>query len=86
MSRKKRAIEREKKQNSPMQKAKRAKKQYYASSDAKGNWEDKKACKEQSRLNKRISLGISPQCPLQSWEEPNTEKCRECKLKCSFKR
>ena len=86
MSRKKRAIEREKKQSSPKQKAKRAKKQYYASSDAKDNWEDKKARIEQSRLNKRISSGISPQCPLQSWEEPNAEKCRACKLKCSFKR
>ena len=86
MSRKKRAIERQKKQSSPAQKAKRAKKQYYASSDAKDNWEDKKARKEQSRLNKRVSLGISPQCSLESWEEPSAEKCRECKLKCSFKR
>ena len=86
MSRKKRALERQKKQSSPMQKAKRAKKQYYASIAAKDNWEEKKARKEQSRLNKRISEGISAQCPLQSWEQPSTEKCRGCKFKCSLKR
>ena len=86
MSRRKRAIEKQKKQSSPMQKAKRAKKQYYASNAAKDNWEEKKARKEQSRFNERISKGISVQCPLQSWEQPSTEKCRECKLRCSFKR
>lgn len=83
MSRKKRAIERQKKQNSPQKKAKQAKKSYYSSREASENWEEKKARKEQGRITKRISKGISVDCPLQSWEQPSAENCSGCKLNCT---
>ena len=54
MSRKKRALERQKKQNSQTQKLKRAKKAYYASNEAKQKWEDKKTRKEQGDFDKRV--------------------------------
>ncbi len=83
MSRKKRAIEKQKKQNSPKRKAKQAKKAYYSSWDAHDTWEEKKARKEQGRLTKRVSKGISVECPLRSWEQPSIENCSGCKLNCS---
>lgn len=83
MSRKKRAIEKQKKQNSPQKKAKRAKKAYYSSWDARCTWEEKKARKEQGRITKRISKGISVDCPLKSWEQPSAENCSGCKLNCT---
>lgn len=86
MSRKKRALERQKKQNSPQRKAKQAKKTYYKSYAAKEDWDKKKDRKDQTRINKRISEGISVVCPLQSWEKPNYKSCKGCTLKCSFKK
>lgn len=86
MSRKKRAIERQKKQNSPQKKAKQAKKTYYKSNEAKQNWSEKKARKDQSRTNKRISQGVSVMCPLKSWETPNSANCKGCTLKCSLQK
>lgn len=52
MSRRKRAIERQKKLNSPAKKAKQSKKNFYASTAAKEQWEKKKARKEQSNYDK----------------------------------
>ena len=86
MSKKSRAIRNQKKQNSPKQKAKQAKKSYYASYAAKVDWDEKKARKKQSQLNKRVSEGISANCPLQSWEKPSKQNCKGCTLKCSFKK
>lgn len=86
MSKKKRAIEKQKKQNSEEQKRKRAKKAEYASHASYLKWEDKKARKEQSQLNRREALGVSRECPLVSWEQPSIEKCNGCQVnKCSFK-
>lgn len=85
MSRKKRAIEKQKKQNSPAKKAKNAKKNYYASYVAREKWDEKKERKQQSQTIRRVSKGISTDCPLQSWEHPTKEKCNGCHLKCSFK-
>lgn len=85
MSRKKRKLEKQKKQNSPAMKAKLAKKRYYASDAARDKWESKKEKKYQSQINKRMSQGISSNCPLQSWEQPNSERCKGCEIKkCSF--
>ena len=85
MSRKSRALEKQRKQNSQAKKAKNAKKRYYASALAKETWEEKKARKQQGQIDRRESLGISTRCPLQSWEQPSKEKCGGCKLRCSFK-
>ena len=85
MSRKKRALERQKKQNSLAKRAKNAKKAYYASDSAREKWNNKKARKKESQLNKRESMGISTQCPLKSWDNPSVEKCEGCNLRCSFK-
>lgn len=49
MSKKKRTIARQKKQNSDAAKQKRAKKAYYASPVAKEKWKEKQARKWQSR-------------------------------------
>ena len=43
MSKRRKALKRQKKQNSPKAKAKQAKKAYYASPAAKQKWADKKA-------------------------------------------
>ena len=85
MSKKKRALEKQRKQNSLAKKAKQRKKSYYASSAAKERWNDKKGRKENKQLARRESMGISVNCPLQSWEKPDTNKCKECFLKCSYK-
>ena len=85
MSRRKRAIEKQKKQNSKARKLKQQKKEYYASGSAMKKWEDKKTRKSQSQLNNRIAQGISSDCPLFEWEKPSTPKCDGCLLKCSFK-
>lgn len=86
MSRRKKAIERQRKQNTPEKKAKRAKKEKYASFASKEKWEDKKEKKRQSNLNRRQSQGVSVECPLDHWDTPSSEKCEGCDLKCSFKR
>lgn len=86
MSSKKRAIEKQKKANSPKAMAKRAKKQFYASPAAKEQWEDKKGRREQRQEAKRSTNGIPRECPLPAWEKPNTEKCKGCRLKCSSNR
>lgn len=86
MSRRKRAIEKQKKQNSKARKLKQQRKAYYASGSAIEKWEEKKARKSQSQLNNRISKGISSDCPLFEWEKPSAKKCEDCSLKCSFKR
>ena len=86
MSKKSRAIKNQKKQSSPKYKAKQAKKAYYSSYAARENWNEKKARKTQSQINRRISEGISVDCPLQSWERPSRENCKGCTLKCSFKK
>lgn len=83
MSRKKRTIEKQKKQNSPAKKAKQAKKQFYASPAAEEQWKEKKFRKKQSQLNRRQSQGVSMNCPLESWEQPSIEKCEGCDLECS---
>lgn len=85
MSRKKRAIEKQKKQNSEAQKRKRAKKAEYTSWNSSLKWDEKKARKQQSQLTKRESKGISVECPLMPWESPSAEKCSKCMLKCSYK-
>ena len=85
MSKKRRALKERKKQNSPKYKAKQAKKTYYASYAAKESWDEKKARKTQSQLNKRVSEGISVNCPLRSWEKPSNENCKGCTHRCSFK-
>ena len=46
MSKRRKALKRQKKQNSPKARAKQAKKAYYASPEAKRKWEDKKAKKD----------------------------------------
>ena len=86
MSRKKRAKEQQGKINSKAVKIKRAKKQYYASYAAKEKWLDKKAKKQQNQITKRVSQGISVDCPLRGWEQPSIEKCGDCNLKCSYVR
>lgn len=86
MSRKKRAIEKQKRQNSSASKQKKAKKNYYASYAAMEKWEDKKARKEQRQCTERESRGISFRCPLPGWQHPDKESCSGCRLKCSFKR
>lgn len=85
MSRRKKALERQKKQSSAERRAKEAKKKYYNSNEAREKWNDKKARKQQSQVNLRVSKGVSVDCPLNSWEEPNAERCKDCELKCSFK-
>lgn len=85
MSRKKRAIEKQKKQNSEQQKRKRAKKAEYASWNSHLKWEKKKERRQQSQLNKREARGISVECPLMHYENPSEEKCSKCTLKCSYK-
>ena len=85
MSRKSRALEKQKKLNSQAKKAKNAKKNYYASYAAKEAWEKKKARKKQSQIDRRESMGISVNCPLESWEQPTVEKCSGCNLRCSFR-
>lgn len=52
MSRKKRALEKQKKANSVAKKEKAAKKKYYASFEAKNAWEEKKARKAQSEYDR----------------------------------
>ena len=86
VSKRKRTFKNQKKQSSPEQKRKRAKKAYYHSFEAKQKWDDKKARKAQSQNDKRIGQGISALCPLDYWEMPSVEKCCECTLKCSFKK
>ena len=84
MSRRKKAIEKEKKQNSAEHKKKQAKKNYYRSYQAKEKWDEKKSRRDQSKLDKRIGEGVSVNCPLKAWETPSTERCFGCKLKCSY--
>lgn len=86
MSSKRRAIEKQKKANSPKAKEKRAKKQFYGSYEAKLQWEDKKGRREQRQEAKRATNGIPRECQLPAWEKPNAEKCKGCRLKCSSKR
>lgn len=85
MSKRKRALERQKKQNSPAKKAKIAKKQSYKSWDSAEKWEEKKRRKSESNINRRISDGISTECPLKHFEKPSAENCEGCELKCSSK-
>ncbi|MDE5830976.1 MAG: hypothetical protein K2H53_05020 [Clostridia bacterium] len=85
MSRRKRAIEKAKKQNSEAQKRKRAKKAKYASHESSLKWDEKKERRRQSNLNKRVSRGISVECPLEHYEKPSAEKCYKCTRKCSYK-
>jgi len=85
MSRKKRAIEKQKKQNSEAQKRKRAKKSEYSSRNSYLKWEEKKERRQQSQLAKREAKGISTECPLMHYEKPSEEKCAKCTLKCSHK-
>jgi len=84
MSRKKRALEKQRKQNSPEKKAKQEKRKYYASREAEEKWRDKKERKRQSQINRRVSKGVSVYCPLQSWQLPSIERCEGCDVKCSF--
>lgn len=84
MSKRKRAIERQKKANSPEKKAKRAKKNYYVSLAAKEKWNEKKSRKEEKRISAREAEGISFECPLLSYESPSIKTCKGCKLKCAF--
>lgn len=51
MSKRKRALEKAKKANSPQRKLKRAKKAYYASSAAKQKWEEKKAKRQKNYID-----------------------------------
>lgn len=85
MSRKKRAIEKQKKQNSEAQKRKRAKKAEYSSRNSYLKWEEKKERRQQSQLANREAKGISVECRLMPWESPSAEKCSKCTLKCSYK-
>ena len=85
MSRRKRALEKQRKQNSPAKKAKQSKKIYYASYAAKEKWQKKKEKKEQSQIARKEAMGIPANCPFKSWEEPDPVECRECSLKCSYK-
>lgn len=85
MSRKKRAIDKQRRQSAKA-KNKQEKRTYYASPKAGDNWEQKKARKSQSQLNRRVSAGVSTQCPLYEWENPNNELCKGCTLKCSYNR
>lgn len=84
MSKKKRQLEKEKKKNSPKAKAKRAKKEYYASPEAAAKWDDKQERKEQSKLNERVSKGVSKCCTLYYFEDPSPRRCKGCKFKCPF--
>lgn len=84
MSRKKRALERQKKANSPQAKAKRAKKAAYQSPANKQHWEDKKAAKASRQQAQKASMGISAECPMNSWEKPSINSCYGCSLKCSY--
>lgn len=80
MSKKRRAIEKQKKHNSEEQKRKRKKKEKYKSPESKQKWEDKKARKEQSQYAKRESQGVSASCPLRPWDKPSTKKCYYCDI------
>ena len=51
MSKKGRALEKQKKQNSPKAKVKQAKKSYYASYEAKQKWAEKKEKKAQKKFD-----------------------------------
>ncbi len=82
MSKKKRAQRKQEKANSPANKAKQAKKQYYASWEAKDDWRTKQARKEQRQIRERSSQGVPGECPLAGWEKPSAEKCDGCTLKC----
>lgn len=84
MSRKKRAIKKQQKASSPATKAKREKKAYYSSYQARDDWENKKGLREQRQLKKRESQGISTECHLMGWEKPTPEKCSGCRRKCSY--
>ena len=86
MSKKKRAIERQKKRNSTATKLKQEKKRYYASYEAKSKWDEKKAKKEQSQCTKRESKGIPKNCPVPGWEIPTIKHCKECTvIRCTYK-
>lgn len=84
MSRRKKAIDKQRKMNSPARKAKSAKKKYYTSSEASDKWEDKKGRKEQKYLSSKASKGVNKECTLMGWQKPNDENCSGCKLKCAY--
>ncbi len=83
MSRRKRALEKQRKQNSPARKAKLAKKQQYASYESKEKWREKQERKKQAQLNSRIIQGINKDCPLPEYAKPSRDNCEDCDLKCS---
>lgn len=85
MSRKRRTIDKQRKQSAKA-KQKAQKRAYYASNQATIDWEEKKARKSQSQINKKASMGISTKCPLPEWESPSHERCEGCTLKCSYNR
>ncbi len=84
MSRKKRAIEKQKKQQSHEARKKAQKKAYYASNEAKKQWDAKKLLKHQNQLIKREKEGIPANCPLLTWQKPSEENCQSCELKCTY--
>lgn len=82
MSKKRRAIEKVKKDRERQVK-RAAKERRYFSFD---NWEEKKRRKRQSQTAKKEGKfpGISKQCWLETFQEPQPKYCDECGIECPY--